>query len=583
MIRSYEHVHEDDTAAVLTLGARLIDDSGIITGLADAAGPTSNRGRRPSLKPYDARAVLVATFELAYSARLVSVTNLLDALWFRYTAEEMELIGMSDWRDEDRAARMRADDSVHRNEYVRLSTFFTDLLRPMDDTPVTAGKRLTNREYGAATAETPPELLQRRALRDRLMNRLVAASVDPGLMVNYRGHLAVDEHNVTIALYDAPTGVQPDAVRGGNAMGGFSAKHRRNRNGWTVGASCGVSISQPGQAPVPRVCLGVGFDRPSAASIDAALTIVDEAEANGLIPKLPATQHKWFIGDKAYNNRDGFNASLLERGWTMLMDYPKHLGTVHELWQDGESDGPRLVNGVVVCPGIPGRVVRGLDLRPLPDNASPAQIHRRELDLRRVQAATMPTNGRPVRSLDRGRGRPSKNANDLPVVYKQKVQCPAESGKIRCPLVKESLDLDPATFELASPPAHPPTCCRQFNSHVAMDERTFKQHSALMVGSFEHDDFFRHARSHNENYFARLSSKTGGNLHERSVVQRRNSGVSLVITLAVVATNIKEQAAWRQAIRRNDGHVPIGARARRAATRRRTIRALDRKPSVTEN
>lgn len=583
MIRSYEGVHEDDTTAVLELGAKIIDESGIVEALKAAAEPVSGRGRPAELRQYDARAVLIAVFELAYSTRLVSITNLLSALWFRYTDEQMELIGLPAWRDADRAARIKRHSGVHRNEYGRLSTFFTRMLAPIDDTPVTAHKRLTNREFKAATANPSPELVERRQRRDVLLNRIVAATIDRSLFEGYQGHLAVDEHNVFIALYDRPTRVDPDAVRGGNPMSDYTPKHRRSGHAWAIGLTGAVSVYRPGQPPVPRVAFGIGFDPPSAASIEAALTAIDAAEANGLIPAPTANQHKWFVGDMAYNIRHGFNAALLERGWSQLMDYPTHWGTVHDLWQDRDTDGPRLVNGVVICPGIPGPVARALKLKRLPDNASSDAIHRRALDLHRIQAATMPTNGRPVRTIERGRGRPRKDAPPAEAVYKLKVQCPAECKKIRCALVPKSMNLDAAKFPMTSPPANPPTACQRLNSTVIMTEQQFKQYSPLMAGSFEHDDFYRHARSHNENYFSRLTSETGGALRDRKVVQRRNSGAALVIAFGVAVTNIKEQAAWRQRIRRNDGHVPVGTRTRRAAARRRALRALDRKAANTQN
>jgi len=583
MIRSYEGIHEDDTSAVLVLGAKIIDESGIVESLQAAAEPVSGRGRPVELRQYDARAVLIAFFELAYSTRLPSITNLLTALWFRYSEEHMTLIGLPGWRDEDRAARIKRDLSVHRNEYNRLSTFFARMLQPIDDTPVTARKRLTNREYDAATSQLAPELLQRRQRRDDLLNRIVAASVDRQLFEGYQGHLAVDEHQVLVALYDRPTGVAPDALRGGNPMSGYTRKQRRSGHAWAIGLTGAMSVYRPGQTPVPRVVFGIGFDKPSAASIDAALTAIDAAEANGLIPEPKANQHKWFVGDMAYNIRDGFNAALLERGWTQLMDYPAHWGTVHDLWQDGDSAGPRLVNGVVICPGIPGPVVRALDLKRLPDNPTDEATHRRSLDLRRIQAATMPTNGRPVKTVERGRGRPRKDAPAAETVFKLKVQCPAECKMIRCTLVPKSMDLDPAEFPMTSPPEDPPTACQHLNSTVTMTERQFKQYSALMSGSFEHDDFYRHTRSHNESFFSRLTHDTGGGLDERKVVQRRNSGASLILALSVAVTNVKEQAAWRQRIRRNDGHVPAGARALRAKARRRTLRALDRKLADSEN
>ena len=87
-------VRETDPDGVLQLVAPIIDESGIVRTLQQAAPPRSPAGAPTKYGQYTARGVLIAMFHIAYAGRPLSLPELLKTLWFDYTDQQMVFIDM---------------------------------------------------------------------------------------------------------------------------------------------------------------------------------------------------------------------------------------------------------------------------------------------------------------------------------------------------------------------------------------------------------------------------------------------------------------------------------------------------------
>src|SRR5690349_14394374 len=122
-----DRVRETDQDGVLNLVAPIIDASGIVEKLNQAAAPSSSAGAPAKYGQYSARGVLIAMFHISYSGRPASVPELLKTLWFDYTDQQMELIGMANLRTLDRQTAIRTDRRALKSEHQRLWTFMQAL------------------------------------------------------------------------------------------------------------------------------------------------------------------------------------------------------------------------------------------------------------------------------------------------------------------------------------------------------------------------------------------------------------------------------------------------------------------------
>lgn len=129
----------------------------------------------------------------------------------------------------------------------------------------------------------------------------------------------------------------------------------------------------------------------------------------------------------------------------------------HDRGPKGTHMGATLANGALYCPATP---VALLELGPLHRGASEAETaahDRKAAELRRHRLG-------PIAGYDED--------------GYHRVGCPAARGKLRCPLRAESMALDHARPEVASPPEHPPACCSQRTITVpaSVNAKTAQKH-----------------------------------------------------------------------------------------------------------
>jgi hypothetical protein len=143
------------------------------------------------------------------------------------------------------------------------------------------------------------------------------------------------------------------------------------------------------------------------------------------------------LADSGYSHRVPGNWALPLRalGAQIVTDlHPSDRGP------HGTYAGAVLSNGNLYCPATPAALV---DIAPLARGASAEQTTAH--DQKTAEAARYKLG--PIAATD---------ADGY-----QRVACPAVAGKLRCPLRGESMALGYHRPEVASPPEHPPACCKQ--------------------------------------------------------------------------------------------------------------------------
>ncbi len=148
----------------------------------------------------------------------------------------------------------------------------------------------------------------------------------------------------------------------------------------------------------------------------------------------PARRHP---DDSGYSHRDADAWALPPRraGAQLVQDlHPSDRGP------KGTHQGAVIANGNLYCPQTPRR---------LPELGPPARTATKE------QAA-----GHDRETAELARYKLGRLTADDADGY-HRVQCPAATGKIRCPLRPASMTLDRDRPEILQPPEHPRACCAQ--------------------------------------------------------------------------------------------------------------------------
>ena len=143
------------------------------------------------------------------------------------------------------------------------------------------------------------------------------------------------------------------------------------------------------------------------------------------------------LADSGYAHRDAaaWAIPLRAAGAQLVQDLHPH-----DRGPKGTHQGAIIANGSLYCPRTPRPL---LDLGPLSRAATPAQAA--DHDAKTAEAARY--------KLGR------LTASDADGYHR--VQCPAATGKIRCPLRPSSMTLDRDRPEILQPPERPQPCCTQ--------------------------------------------------------------------------------------------------------------------------
>ena len=176
----------------------------------------------------------------------------------------------------------------------------------------------------------------------------------------------------------------------------------------------------------------------------------DQDPARALVPVLTAMpEHGIPLGDvlddSGYAHRDAaaWAVPLRAAGARLVQDLHPH-----DRGPRGTHEGAVISNGNLYCPQTPRSL---LELGPLARTATKEQAadhDRQTAELARYKLGRL-------------------TADDEDGYHR--VQCPAATGKIRCPLWPSSMLLDRSRPEILQPPEHPQACCTQQTITVPPD------------------------------------------------------------------------------------------------------------------
>jgi hypothetical protein len=141
------------------------------------------------------------------------------------------------------------------------------------------------------------------------------------------------------------------------------------------------------------------------------------------------------IDDSGYAHRDAdaWAIPLRRAGAQLVQDLHPH-----DRGPRGTHDGAIIANGNLYCPATPRPL---LELAPLPPGAAPDTVAAHD-----------------QQTAELARHKLGRHTADDADGY-HRVMCPAQTGKIRCPLRPDSMLLDRDRPEILTPPGHPPACC----------------------------------------------------------------------------------------------------------------------------
>lgn len=629
------HTLGNETTKHLRIAAEAMRQAnleGLLSAAAAEQGmpdPNPNReGRRgpaAKYKRYTATALACCLYELHAAGGGLSIKEMLDRLWFFYTEEHLDIIGMAGLRHPERAAAMKPHlgglSDVERDrlvshakrayeaEYQRLVDAWNTVFASIDDTPLTQirnrpgtpreERKKRHTKQDVAHAAKNPSLSPKREAKIGIINAIVAGALKAenhrrydntdvltGILADFKGHLAVDETHLEEAGDNLPNAVAP-----ANYMSRiFIDSRHKDKNFYeaVVALTLGTTATDSKQDHlVPDLVLAASLHSPGPGSGTAVREIVDAVETNGLRPGVRSNATQLVVLDMGYQDTT-LNEDLLARGYGVAREYKTDRNVLFEIGAvnnpDGtKAEGPRLFNGTLLCPGASMPQLRQLEKRfvlPRETRMSDAALLEHAETLAQLTPLMMPTNGRPQKVEVKKRGgqaktQPTKKNHAMKVT----VTCPALSGQVRCAVFAENDDPDRAHLpEVPAPPTHldehqRPACCRNTNGNqtVYIPLHEFKTWQPLMLGSWDHAETYTAARSANERYNSLLHSPTGADLSRGAIAPRSAAFWAIAIATAIAETNARSIETYDARVRAGRKPVPPAR-----TNRRRRAERLDR-------
>ena len=445
-------------------------------------------------------------------------------------------------------ARAAFDDDPKNREEARFRAWLHAQVTCIDSFWDLPARTMSNGDFATAlAARTPDEraLASRRNLRaGELVNSLIAASIDwPGL-ARWRGDMVADETILDLAAVGEGMGSKPDKIKSAvsrarfyirqdnNEVRGDGASATRTRKmAFGIGVTAVMAIG-PIRAPgaVPRTILAVEVGGPTSGDAAALMRCLGRIDGWPQTPKPRSRQRNRLLGvDMGYRAKPELAHFLLTRRIDRIHRYPK-------------SDKHAGRRTTFILPSVwPTEEIRDR-LRQI--NEDPAGLDRYD----KMLAERLPfVMGR----LDRPRLRDIKRAARLPgeakdLRWKCRLQCPAEQGRVRCPLKPHSLDGD-HTKPLAAPDWDPSRyqCC-QSEVTVTLSERQLSSFQpGPTPGSFEYQSILDTYRSRTESRFAHLKHPCVTAVKRTNVGPRREPLLMLQIGIAIAVSNLKLQRNFK--------------------------------------
>jgi hypothetical protein len=254
------------------------------------------------------------------------------------------------------------------------------------------------------------------------------------------------------------------------------------------------------------------------------------------------------LDDSGYAHRDAHAWALPLRAAGAQLVQDLH---PHDRGPRGTHHGAIISNGCLYCPATPRPL---LDLGPLARDAT------------REQAADWER-----QTAELARYKLGRLTADDPDGY-HRVQCPAATGKIRCPLRPASMTLDRDRPEILTPPEHPQACCTQQTITVPPDvlAKTAQKHdypSAAWRRSYAR-------RTGAERGFATAKDPASNDIARGWCRLMGLAPLMLFTTTLLIVRNQRILAAWNARQEDNARRAAAGLPPRTRRRRRKALTAL---------
>jgi len=254
------------------------------------------------------------------------------------------------------------------------------------------------------------------------------------------------------------------------------------------------------------------------------------------------------LADSGYSHRipQHWAAPLRAAGARLVQDLHPH-----DRGPRGTHDGAIISNGNLYCPKTPRPL---LELGPLAPGAT------------REQAAAHDAKTAEAARYKLGR----LTADDAGGYHR--VQCPAATGKVRCPLRPASMRLDRDRPEILQPPEHPQACCEQQTITVPPDvlAKTAQKHdypSAAWRRSYAR-------RTGAERGFATAKDPATNDIARGWCRLMGLMPLMLFVTTLLVVRNQRILTAWNTRQEENTRRAAKGLPPKTRRRRRKTLTAL---------
>lgn len=254
------------------------------------------------------------------------------------------------------------------------------------------------------------------------------------------------------------------------------------------------------------------------------------------------------LDDSGYSHRDAaaWAVPLRAAGAQLVQDLHPH-----DRGPRGTCEGAVISNGNLYCPRTPRPL---LELGPLARTATKDQAaghDRKTAELARYKLGRL-------------------TADDADGYHR--VQCPAATGKIRCPLHPASMRLDRDRPEILTPPEHPQACCAQQTITVPADvlAKTAQKHdypSAAWRRSYAR-------RTGAERGFATAKDPAASDISRGWCRLMGLAPLMLFLTVLLVVRNQRILAAWNTRQEENTRRAAKGLPPKTRRRRRKTLTAI---------
>lgn len=452
--------------------------------------------------------------------------------------------------------------------YASFQNWLTRRLRPLDSGLDLPARRVSNARHradlAARTFEQQEASQHARFLLHKVVNLLVAGSIDEHDPAGGGGDVVADETIISLAGPSEGLGTRGDKFRGACYIGAYYVRERKtgtivlgaktyeaSKRGFGIGVTALSRVGSRKQLyAIAPVITAISIGKPSSGSIEALTEVLNHHRENGLGQRRRGRANSTLPNlcvDMGYSVRQGFSSMALREGYSPVVRFPKNRQTVWASSADEggqQAPGPVQIDGTFYCPAaqplVEGRRLVSR-LRDLLDEPDGFEAH--DQALRKLLPLMMGTNSRP-RPAHKKAGNPTVTHTKAGEVYKIDLVCPAVQSRVKCRLKPDSLL---AAFDK---PAVNPTweadryrcCSRSMINHTYSEEQWKLAQWGMVPGSWEHAIYFEAARTLTEQRFGIMKSQHVTGLQDMTWSARREPLLCLTIALWVAATNIAIQA-----------------------------------------